>query len=252
MEKRKKHNLFLSKKDKIYYKLFFAIVFAINLFLLISYNGVVLLLNNFKNYYYVSPTFLSTSLYLGSLFLGFVDMLFLYNKTYLCKIPLNKLKKNACNIKSTVVFAIIILLLFVTSLIISVTNVSFINRDGVYKSSDTTFNIQDITFVEVSVEESLVSFPKTATYKQYELLCKVSIKDKTYHFNSSYFYSYSDLYNYLLLINRKNIKVIDDKFADLIEYEKKHINNQSEIDSLGFILKLSNEQEQSGDGTMID
>ena len=244
MEKRKKHNLFLSKKDKIYYKLFFVIVFAIILFLLLSYNKVVLLLNNFRNYYYVSPTILSTSLYSASLFLGFIDMLFLYNKTYLCKIPLNKLKKNACNIKSSVIFAIIIFLFFVVSLIISVTNVSFINRDGVYKSSETTFNTQDITSVEVSVEESLVSFPKTATYKQYELLCKVSINDKTYYFNSSYFYNYSDLYNYLLLIDEKKIKVLNDKFVDLITYEKEHFNNQSEIDSLGFILKLSENKHQ--------
>lgn len=189
-------------------------------------------------------------------------MLLFYNKTYLCKIPLNKLKENVRNIKSSAVFAVIISLLFLVSLIISVTNVSFINRAGVYKSSETTFNTQDIDFVEVSVEESLVSFPKTATYKQYELLCKVSVNDKTYYFNSSYFYSYLDLYNYLLLIDERKIKVIDDKFVELIEYKKEHFNNQSEISSLSFILELSGDSNQphqknrgdiqSEDGSMID
>ena len=166
-------------------------------------------------------------------------MLSLYNKTYLSKIPLNKLKDNFRNIKGYVVFAIIVFLLFIVSLVFNVTNVSSINSDGVYKSNETTFNTQEIDSVEVSVEESLVSFPKTATYKTYALLCKVSIDDKIYYLNSSDFYNYSDLYNYLCLIDEGKVKVNDNKFAELINHQKRKFNNQDEIDSLNLILKLS-------------
>lgn len=240
MNKRnKKQNIkYLSSKDKTFYRMFFTLYFSLILVFLLFYKKLVMSLNFSNNYLFIEPTLSSSIIYYLSIALSFIYMISLYNKTYASKLSLIEFKKIIFK-RKTILYILIVLLISVFATINSVLNVSFIDENGKYVSNNYSFTYSDIDYVEISVDESLFSLPRQVTYKKYFLVCTVYIDDKNYVFYSDYFYSYIDLYDYLLFIDKKKIKMLDSNFDDLIEHEKRRLfGNEKEIEALVSIMGL--------------
>ncbi len=239
MSKKINDKIRLSKRDKIFYNLVFSASFAVVLILILCYNSVLLLINSFKDRLCIIPSSLSMIMYFISLILATANILYIYNRTYLSKISINKLITGGNLIKKCVAFSTIVFLVFAFAIVCNITNVTYVNSNGEYISDDTSFGTHDIDSAEVYVEKSLVSMPRTATFKEYTLVCKITTNKKQFLLNSSFFHSYEDFYNYLLLIDKSKITVTHTGFDELTEYENnRFFSKQSEIDILNLIYQL--------------
>lgn len=212
----KRKNKSLSLKQKIFYNILFLSLFAILIFSIVCFGDIFLLLHKLYNYIYVVPTTFSLVLSYILLATCIIVLLLLYKKVVIEK---EGMKKVFLKYKKSLAFFLATLLI---SGMLSYFSFEYIEDSCyfnklLYKYTE-VFRGEDINHIDISVE-NFVSSPTGATvYNDYNLLIKLRSKKGEYVLDSSSFYRYSDLYNFLSGFDKEIISIDKNRLNELCEY----------------------------------
>lgn len=231
-------------KNTVFSNVILGSIFGILILLIFIYKDghITKFLHRTKDYYYVSPSVLSAVLFFLLIAAYIILVLSRFNKINK-KVPRQKTAQNDKNKSKKVIFkSLIIVALSLTVIIVNFVSISYINNDFYHDAGGENISLKNFDSVEVCVEKDLFSHGRGAIYYKYNVVCTVMYEGSKYIFDSSNFYGYDKIYEFLLNFDESKISICISDFDDLIKYEKnKLFKSKEKIQSdVEFIEKIAN------------
>lgn len=232
----------ITKSQKALYGAIFGGLFAILIVFVLNISGIYKLLYKPKGYLYVEPTFAAFAVLCVFIGIGLFLAIYFYGSFMDKRKTLKQVKQRAKMILPIYLVLAIVISVFCYSSFNYIDDIAY-GEKSLFATREILSN-DDIKKINIYVLNAPILPTKGRSIIEYSIACELISENDERIIDSSYFYSYQYMYDYLSGLNA-TVEADRYKLDNLIEYQRRPVNFSAEnvnenIEYINKIFDLEN------------